>query len=79
MTIPAGASCACSTPPPAGTPFDDGDIFDLDHDNSKSLGFGHGVHSCLGQPLAQLETTVTAEVLAQRLASVTLDPAHPIE
>jgi cytochrome P450 len=59
--------------------FEDGDIFDMDHDNSKSLGFGHGVHSCLGQPLALLETTVTAEVLARRLASVTLDPAHRIE
>jgi cytochrome P450 len=59
--------------------FEDGDIFDMDHDNSMSLGFGHGVHSCLGQPLALLETTVTAEVLARRLASVTLDPAHRIE
>ncbi|WP_433876164.1 cytochrome P450 [Sinomonas atrocyanea] len=55
------------------------DVFDLDRDTSGHMGFGHGVHACLGAPLARLETVVTAELLSQRLAGVALDPAHPIE
>jgi cytochrome P450 len=78
-TIPAGSIVRLLNASASRDLFEDGDVFDIDHDNSKSLGFGHGVHSCLGQPLARLETTVTAEVLAHRLASVTLDPAHEIE
>lgn len=55
------------------------EVFDLDRDTSGHLGFGHGVHSCLGAPLARLETKVTAELLGRRLASVRFDPAHEIE
>lgn len=59
--------------------FPDPDVFDIDRDTSGHLGFGHGVHACLGAPLARLETVVTAELLCSRLAHVALDPAHPIE
>ena len=59
--------------------FPNPDVFDIDRDTSGHLGFGHGVHSCLGAPLARLETKVTAELLGRRLASVSLDPDHEIE
>ncbi|NUP75391.1 MAG: cytochrome P450 [Sinomonas sp.] len=55
------------------------DVFDIDRDTGGHLGFGHGVHSCLGAPLARLETKVTAELLGRRLASVRFDPDHEIE
>ncbi|VXC12905.1 hypothetical protein ARTHRO9AX_220045 [Arthrobacter sp. 9AX] len=37
------------------------------------------MHACLGAPLARLETTVAAQVLAEKLAAVRLDPNEPIE
>jgi cytochrome P450 len=55
------------------------EVFDIDRDTSGHLGFGHGVHSCLGAPLARLETKVTAELLGWRLGAVQLDPNHEIE
>jgi len=54
-------------------------VFDIDRKPEGHLGFGHGVHSCLGAPLARLETTATIRLLAQRLAGMTLDAAKPIE
>ncbi|GHG58155.1 hypothetical protein GCM10012320_31660 [Sinomonas cellulolyticus] len=54
-------------------------VFDIDRDTTGHLGFGHGVHACLGAPLARLETRVTAELLGRRLAHAALDPAHEIE
>jgi len=78
-TIPAGSIVRLLNASASRDLFEDGDSFDIDHDNGKSLGFGHGVHSCLGQPLARLETMVTAEVFARRLDKITLDPAREIE
>lgn len=56
-----------------------GETFDIDRDTDGHLGFGHGVHSCLGAPLARLETRVTGELLAEKLAIIALDPHRPIE
>ena len=81
VTLPRGAIVrlmpAAANHDPAKFP--DPGVFDIDRDTTGHLGFGHGVHACLGAPLARLETVVTAELVAARLASVALDPAHPIE
>ncbi|GAB3594903.1 Vitamin D(3) 25-hydroxylase [Corynebacterium faecale] len=61
------------------TKFPDGDTFDMDRDSSGHLGFGHGVHSCVGAPLARLETTITVELLTTMLERIELDPDHAIE
>jgi cytochrome P450 len=49
------------------------DTFDIDRNTEGHFGFGYGVHSCLGAPLARLETRVTAELLGQKVQSVTFD------
>lgn len=80
VTIPKGAIVRLL---PAAANHDDakypdGGKFDIDRDASGHLGFGHGVHSCLGSPLARLETRVTVELLAAKLGSIKLDPNQPI-
>ena len=46
--------------------FDDPDAFDIDRPPSLSLGFGYGIHSCLGAALAQMESRIAIEELAKR-------------
>lgn len=66
-TIPAGKpvflmNAAANRDPRA---FTDADIFDIDRDRTESqnLGFGYGVHSCLGAALARLETVIALDRL----------------
>jgi cytochrome P450 len=50
--------------------FDDPDTFDV-HRNARHLAFGHGIHFCLGAPLARLEGAIVFEQLARRFPSMT--------
>ncbi|GAP54410.1 biotin biosynthesis cytochrome P450 [Arthrobacter sp. Hiyo6] len=59
--------------------YPEGETFDIDRNTDGHLGFGHGIHSCLGAPLARLETQVTVEILTAKLASLTLSKDKPIE
>lgn len=59
--------------------FADGETFDIDRDTSGHLGFGNGVHKCLGQPLAKLETLIAARLVARKVGDIRLDAARPIE
>jgi cytochrome P450 len=47
--------------------------FDIDRKADGHFGFGYGIHTCLGAPLARLETLVTTQLLAQKVASVSFD------
>jgi hypothetical protein len=47
--------------------FKDPDVFDIHREPSRHLGFGHGIHVCLGAALARLETRVAFEELLARL------------
>jgi cytochrome P450 len=62
------------------------DTFDIDRDNKGHLGFGHGVHSCIGAPLARLEVRTLMQVIARKVGRLTprgenaleLTPGHAI-
>ncbi|NGM19898.1 cytochrome P450 [Roseomonas stagni] len=52
------------------------DTLDLARDNRGHLGFGTGIHTCPGGPLARLEARIAFEALLARLDGITLDPAR---
>jgi cytochrome P450 len=53
--------------------WDDPDVFDIDRNPAGHLAFGHGIHHCLGAPLARLEARVALEVLLPRIGEYTVD------
>jgi cytochrome P450 len=53
--------------------FDRPDAFDPDRENNRHLAFGHGVHFCLGAPLARLEARVALSAVAARFPVARLD------
>ncbi|HEX8436147.1 cytochrome P450 [Archangium sp.] len=52
--------------------FADPDRFDVGRTPNKHVGFGNGIHFCLGAPLARLEATITFELLLERLPRLRL-------
>lgn len=51
---------------------DGADHFDLQRDSKDHLAFGHGVHYCLGAPLAKLEVGVSLPALFERFPDMEL-------
>jgi len=49
------------------------DAFDLSRDPSGHVGFGMGIHQCIGQHVARLEAEALLTALARRVRSIELD------
>jgi cytochrome P450 len=56
--------------------FDRPDEFVIERPPSLALGFGYGVHSCLGAALARMESRIAIEELARRWPDYTVDEAR---
>ena len=55
--------------------FDHPDVFQIDRDPNKHVGFGFGAHFCIGAPLARVEGEVAFTALVRRFPKLTLaDP-----
>jgi cytochrome P450 len=59
--------------------FDDPEAYRLDRTEARHLAFSHGIHYCLGAPLARLEGAVALRTILRRFPSLRLaDPAAPL-
>ncbi len=77
--IPAGEVLLCSLPAANRDPAigDDPDTFNLFRKITAHVAFGHGIHHCVGAPLARMEMRTAYPALLQRFPGLRL--AVPIE
>jgi len=55
--------------------FADPDVVDIDRPNARShVGYGYGIHFCLGAALARMEAEIAIEALARRFPAMRHDP-----
>jgi cytochrome P450 len=76
-TIPAGHPVLLITGAATRDPreFERADEFDIERQPGITIGFGHGVHSCLGAALARMESRIAIEELGRRWRRLDVDEA----
>jgi cytochrome P450 len=74
IVIPAGERVLIATSSADRDPdqFPDPDRLDIGRDTSAHLAFGHGIHYCLGAPLARMEAEVALGALLARFPRMSL-------
>ena len=76
-TVPAGFPVLLITGAATRDPraFERADEFDVERPAGITIGFGHGVHSCLGAALARLESRIALEEILDRWPRLEVDEA----
>jgi len=76
VTLPEGAKLVVllGSANRDGQQFPGADVFDIQRAQNRHVAFGHGVHFCVGAPLARLELRIALETLAQRIPTLRLAP-----
>ena len=59
--------------------FHDADRFDIGRDPNPHIAFGHGIHTCLGAPLARLEARIALTDFLERVKGFELADEEPWE
>lgn len=59
--------------------FPEAERFDVGRSPNRHQSFGHGVHFCLGAPLARLEVRIALEKIAQKFRSLQIVPGIPLK
>ena len=59
--------------------FSDAGHFDITRDPNPHIAFGHGIHSCLGAPLARLEARIALADFLERVEGFELASDEPWE
>ena len=69
--LPAGDVVMCMLGAANRDParYTDPEIFDIQREETRHLSFGHGIHFCLGAPLARLEASIAYDSLLTRFTS----------
>ncbi|WP_406141854.1 cytochrome P450 [Streptomyces sp. NBC_01089] len=75
--VPAGETVLLSLAAAHRDPrrFAEPDLLDIGRDATAHLALGHGIHYCLGAPLARMETEVALAALLDRFPALALDTA----
>ena len=78
VAIPAGAAVSVCAAQANRDPsiYTDPDTFDIDRPLRPVIGFGYGVHTCLGMQVAQMEMEAALNALLD-LPNLRLDPEQP--
>jgi hypothetical protein len=56
--------------------FSDPDRFDIARSEGRHLGFGLGIHFCIGAPLVRLEAEIVFETILRRFPKIALATEH---
>jgi cytochrome P450 len=75
VTIPAGSAVLLMNGSASRDEraYDDPDRFDIDREQGQNIGFGYGVHSCLGAALARMESRIAIEQMRLRMPRYEID------
>ncbi|SDI22310.1 Cytochrome P450 [Sinosporangium album] len=74
LTVPKGALVTVVIGAAGRDPgrFPDADVFDITREDNPHVAFGHGIHHCLGAPLARLEGQIALGTVLRRFPVIEL-------
>jgi cytochrome P450 len=81
ITIPAGALVFAwlASANRDGKAFPDPERFDITRTLHRHLAFGHGIHFCIGAPLARMEAAVALPMILKQLPNLRVIREKPLE